>query len=100
MLGSAVLITCYAFTPVIFCAYICTLHFDAFLKTGICVASSTVMYYLTDYVVDVLFGTNENSYQVNFNDWSQCLDGNIHLISLISLLFISVIFVGVGIFRI
>ncbi len=96
----AILITCYAFTPAIFCTFICTLRFDAFLKTGICVASGTIMYYFTNYVVDMLLGTNENSYQVNFNDWQQCLEGNIHFISLISLLFISSIFVGVGVFRI
>lgn len=96
----AILITCYTFIPVILCTILCTLRFDAFLKTGICIASSAVMYYFADYVVDMLFGTNENSYQVNFNDWQQCLEGNIYLISLISLLFVSVIFVGVGIFRI
>ncbi len=100
MLGSAILITCYAFTPVILCGYICTLHFDAFLKAGICVASSTVIYYFTDYVVDVLFGTNEKSYQVNFNNWSQCIEGNILLISLISLFVISAVFIGIGFFRI
>ena len=100
MLGSAVLMTCYAFTPAILCAYVCTLRFDAFLKTGICVAFSAVMYYFTEYVVDVVFGTNEKSYQVDFNDWSRCLDGNISCLSLISLLLISVVFVGVGVFRI
>jgi len=96
----AILITCYAFIPAIFCTIICIFHFDTFLKTGICVAISTVMYYFTDYVVDILFGTNENAYQVNFHDWQQCSEGNIYLISLISLLFVSVIFVVVGIFRI
>ena len=100
MLGSAVLITCYASIPAIFCAYVCTLRFDAFLKTGICVAFSAVMYYFTELVVDALFGTNESSYQVNFNDWSQHLEGNISFICLISFLFISIVFVGVGIFRI
>ena len=100
MLGSAVLITCYVFIPAIFCAYICTLRFDAFLKTGICIAFSAVMYYFIEYMVDVLFGTNESSYQVNFNDWSQYLEGNISFICLISLLLISFVFSGVGVFRI
>ena len=100
MLDSAVLITCYAFTPAILCAYICTLRFDAFLKTGICVAFSTVMFYFTELVIDVLFGTNDSSYQINFSDWSQHLEGNISSICLISLLFISVVFAGVGILRI
>ena len=100
MLESAVLITCYAFTLTILCAFICSLRFDAFLKTGICVALSAVMFYFTELVVDVLFDTNESSYQVNFNDWSQHLKGNISFICLIALLFISVVFAGVGILRI
>ena len=100
MLGSTILITCYAFTPAILCAYVCTLRFDAFLKTGICIAFSTVVLYFTEYVVDVLFGTNDSSYQVNFNDWSQYLEGNIFFICLISLLFIGAVFAGIGAFRI
>ncbi len=100
MLDAAILMTCYAFAPAIFCTAICALRLDVFLKAGICVVSSTVMYYFTEYVVDVLFGTNENSYQVNFNDWRQCLEGNVYFICLLSLLVISVIFLGVGIFRI
>jgi hypothetical protein len=51
-------------------------------------------------VLGLLFGTNESSYQVNFHDWQQCREGNIYLIFLISLLFISVVFIGVGILRI
>ena len=100
MLRSAVLITCYAFTPAILCAYVCTLRFDAFLKTGICITFSTVMLYFTEYVVDVLFGTNDRSYQVNFNDWGKCLEGNVSFICLISLLFIGTVFAVIGVFRI
>ena len=96
----AILITCYAFTPAILCAYICTLHFDAFLKTGICIALSTVIFYFLRYVEQFLFGTNENYYRVNFYDWEQCLSGNIHLICFISLLLISAVFIAAGIFRI
>ena len=43
MLSSALLITCYAFTLPSLCACICKLRFDAFLKTGICVAFSAIM---------------------------------------------------------
>ena len=100
MLGAAVLITCYAFLPAILCAYICTLRFDAFLKTGVCIALSTVVYYFTELVVDVLFGTSDSSYQVNLSDWGQYLDGNVAFISLISLLFIAAVFTGIGVLRI
>ena len=95
----AILITCYAFLPVLVCAVICALRFDAFLKTGICIALSTVVYYFTNAVVDQLFGTNNSSYRVNFNDWQQCSNGNVHLISLMSLLLIGVLFLAAGIFR-
>jgi len=95
----AILITCYAFTPAILCTVICTLHLNAFLKAGLCIASSTVMYYFTDYVIDVLLGTNEKNYQVNFYDWEQYLEGNIRLIVLISLLFVSAVFIGIGFYR-
>ena len=100
MLIPAILITCYAFIPAIFCTIICTLHFDAFLKTGACIAFSTIIFYLTEYVVDILFGTNESNYQVNFNDWAQYLEGNIQFVSLISFLVMSVVFIGIGVFRI
>lgn len=95
----AILIACYAFIPVIFCAVICALRFNAFFKAGICIAFSTVMYYFTNCVVDKLFNTNNSSYQVNFSDWQQCANGNVHLLFLISLLSISVLFLGVGVFR-
>ena len=95
----AILITCYAFLPVLVCAVICALRFDAFLKTGICIALSTVVYYFTNAVVDQLFGTNNSSYRVNFNDWQQCSNGNVHLISLLSLLLIGVLFLAAGMFR-
>ena len=94
------LITGYAFAPAILCTVICALRLDDFLKAGACTALSTVMYTFTDYVVAVLFGTNENSYQVNFNDWSQCLEGNIYLIASTAFLLMSAVFTGVGIYRI
>jgi len=99
-LGPAILIACYAFTPAILCTVICAFRFDAFLKAGVCVAFSTIMYHFIDSVVDVLFGTNENSYQVNFNDWVQYTEGNIHFIGLTALLFISAVLIGVGIFKV
>ena len=95
----AILITCYAFIPAILCTVICAFRFEAFLKAGICIAFSTAVYYFTNYVVDKILGTNTVSYQVNFNNWQQYSNGNVHFISLISLLFISIIFLGVGVFR-
>ncbi len=96
----AIGITCYAFIPVILCAIVCVFRLDAFLKAGICIAFSAVMYYFTNSVIDALLGLNESSYQVNLKDWQQCSQGNVLFISLLSLLLISVVFVGVGIFRV
>lgn len=99
MIISAILVTCYAFTPAIFCTVICTLRFDAFLKTGACITFGTILFYYTEYVADVLFGTNSGNYQVNFKDWAQYSEGNVQLICLVSLLLISVVFSIIGIFR-
>lgn len=100
MVGRAILMAVYGFTPVIISVYICTFYLDAFLKAGICTSISAVMFYFTNHVIALLFGPSGNHYQVDFHDWEQCISGNIHLISLISLLFISTVFVGAGIFRI
>lgn len=99
MLGSAILITCYAFAPLIFCAGICTLRFDAFLKAGVCTGISIVVCYFTGYVVNFLFGVNENHYQVNFHDWVHYINGNIHCICLLSFLFIGFVFTSIGLIR-
>lgn len=99
-LGHAILMTVYGFTPVIFTACICTLPLDGFLRTGICTAVSAVMLYFTNYVATALFGPGDSHYLVDFRNWEQCANGNIHLITLISLLLVSAVFAGVGIFRI
>ncbi|MBR5540301.1 MAG: helix-turn-helix transcriptional regulator [Clostridia bacterium] len=99
MLGSAILITCYAFAPTILCAGICTLRFDAFLKAGICTGICIVAYYCTGYVVNCLFRVNQNHYQVNFQDWTYCISGNVHCICLLSFLLMSAVFTGIGLIR-
>ncbi|MBQ7384560.1 MAG: helix-turn-helix transcriptional regulator [Clostridia bacterium] len=96
----AILTTCYAFAPAILCTVVCTLRFDAFLKTGVCIAFSTVMYSFTNFVVDRLFGINQNRYKVDFNNWEQCINANVTFIVLLSLLFVSVVFISIGLFRI
>lgn len=99
-LGRGILIAAYGFAPVIFSAYICTLRLNGFLKAGICTAVSTVMFYFANHVITALFGPPDNHYQVNFHDWEQCANGNIHLILLISFLIISAVLIGAGIMRV
>ena len=99
-LSRAILMAAYGFAPVIFSACICTFHFGSFLKAGICTTVSTVMFYFANYVIAVLFGPGDNHYQVDFQNWEQCANGNIHLILLISFLLISAVLMGIGIMRI
>jgi hypothetical protein len=95
----AILIATYGFLPLVLGAVICTFRFDGFIKAGICTLFTAVIFYFTNYVAGLLFGVNENHYQVDFNNWSQCTNGNIHLICLISFLFIGAVLIVVGILR-
>ena len=99
MLGSAILITIYAYIPVIFCAVICMLAFDGFLKAGICTAVVSFLYYCMGHVTNALFGLNENHYEVDFHDWARCVTGNVHLIVITAMLCISAVFLAIGFWR-
>jgi len=94
---SAVLITTYSFFPLIICTVICLFRFNSFFKTGFCIFISSIFYYFSGYIVNILFGATENHYQVDFKNWQQCLNGNINFICLLSLLLISIVFVVIGI---
>ncbi len=100
MLESAILITIYAYIPVIFCAVICMFSFDGFLKAGICTVVVSCMYYCMGHVTNVLFGLNENHYEVDFHNWGRCVTGNVHLVVITAMLFISVVLFAIGLFRV
>jgi len=101
MLGSAILIAAYGFVPAIACAAICTFRFNAFLKAGICTAFGGITLYCANYVIAALFGPPDNNpYLVNFQNWEQCISGNIQLIMLMIFLFVAVVFFGIGFFRV
>ena len=99
-LGAAILITCYGFSAPILCTYICALPFDKFLKAGICTGFCGSLLYAANHVASLLFGPGDNSYQVDFTNWRECVNGNIHLIFLVSSLLICTIFCIIGICRI
>lgn len=99
-LGAAILTTVYGFAPVILCALICTFRLDAFLKAGICTALSTVTLYCTNHVITALFGPSDSHYQVDFSNWEQCANGNVHMLYLITFLFVSAVFLVIGLFRV
>ena len=99
-LGHAMLMMAYGFAPVMICAVICILHFNPLLKAGVCTTVSAIMLYCANHVVTALFGPSSgNSYQVDFRDWEQCLNGNVQFIVLLSLLFISTVFFVIGLLR-
>ena len=100
MLESAILITIYAYIPVIFCAVICMFVFDGFLKAGICTAVASCVYYCMGHVINALFGLNENHYEVDFYNWAQCVTGNVHLIVITAMLFISAVLFIIGFLRV
>ena len=100
MLSSAILMTCYGFLPVILCSVICCFHFDAFLKAGICTLVCTAALYLSGYVVNNLFGVEEDFYRINFSNWDVYINGNVMFIILLSFLIMSTVLTVIGIFRI
>ena len=100
MLTSAILITTYAYIPLIFCAVICVFAFDGFLKAGICTVVTSCAYYCMGYVTNTLFGLNENHYEVDFQNWAQCVTGNVHLIVITAMLFISALLFAIGLIRV
>ena len=100
MLGSAILAAIYAYIPVIFCAVICMLSFDGFVKAGICTVVMSCVYYCMGHVTNALFGLNENHYEVDFHNWAQCVTGNVHLIVITAMLFISAVLFAIGFFRV
>ena len=100
MLGSAILVTIYAFIPVIFCSVVCMFSFDGFFKAGVCAGVSSCIYYYMGYVINTLFGLNENHYEVDFHNWAQCVAGNVYLIFIIGMLSISVLMFAVGFLRV
>jgi hypothetical protein len=101
MLGDAILMAVYGFAPLFLCAAVCTFRLSAWLKAGICTAISGIMLYGANYVATTLFGrSSSSSYQVDFHNWEQCINGNIQLIVLLSLLLVSAAFLTIGFLRV
>jgi len=101
MLGNAILLAVYNFVPVIACAVICAFRLHAFFKAGICTAIIGITLYWENHVIGALFGPpDHNPYQVDFQNWEQCLSGNVQFIVLLSLLFVSAVFLAIGCFRV
>ncbi len=100
MLTSAIKVTCYGFMPVFLCATICMFRFDFCIKTGICSLLSASIYYFAGHVVNQLFDLTENHYEVDFYNWEQCSSGNVIFVIVVSLILVSAVFIGIGVYRI
>ena len=100
MLGNAMLLAAYGFVPAIACAVICSFRFNALLKAGICTAVIGITLYCANHVIATLFGPSDNKpYLVDFHNWEQCLDGNVHFIMLMLFLFVSAVLFMISFFR-
>jgi len=98
-LQPAILTACYGFAPMILCAVISLLPLDGFLKTGICIVSSTAAYACLGWVVSGLFGLEQYDVRVDFRHWSTHLQGNVLLITVTSFLLLGAVFAVIGICR-
>ena len=58
------------------------------------------MYYCMGYITNALFGLHDNHYEVDFQSWTQCVTGNVHLIVITVMLFVSAILFVIGFLRI
>jgi len=100
MLGNAILMAIYGFVPVVVCTIVCASRLHALLKAGICTSIAGITLYCANHVIATLFGLPDNKlYQVDFQNWEQCLHGNVQLIVLLSFLFVGAVFFAIGFFR-
>ncbi len=100
MLTSAIKMTCFGFIPVLLCSFICMFRFDSYIKVGVCTLLSAVVYYFSGHIVNYLFNLSENNYEIDFLNWEQHINGNILFIILLSILFVSAVFISIGVYRI
>ncbi|MBR5572657.1 MAG: helix-turn-helix transcriptional regulator [Oscillospiraceae bacterium] len=95
-LPAALAITGYNFLPVLFCALICLLRKNGFWKAGVSTLFGAVVYVFTALIVEELIGTTKNHYRVDFHNWAECINGNIHCLTFISLVLIGAVLLAIG----
>ena len=75
---------------------ICLLPWNGLMKGGICTLVCAVMYYFVGYVVDFLLHTKSDHYYVDFQNWEQCINGNVQLLIFLSAALIGVVLLFMG----
>ena len=96
----AIATTIYGFIPLILTSIICAFRFDRFIKASVSILIFNIFGFFAEHVVNALFDLNDIYYQVNFNDWKDCINGNILFITLASFTALSLIFFIIGLIRI
>ena len=87
----ALIITLYSFAPFFIAACVHSFDISRLLKVAVDVLVFGVMGYRLQAVVSKLFETEQRDYyKVDFNDWINCINGNIALIWLVSAIAITV----------
>ena len=72
MLGNAIILVIYCFTPVIMSTLICLSKIHSLIKASICIIISGISLYYTNYVISFLFNIPiDNDYLVNFSNWGK-----------------------------
>ena len=98
-LGAALLVTCYSFAPVLLTTVICTFRWDGFFKASVCTLLSSAVYYGAGKVSDILFKTADSQYRVDFQNWQECINGNVQILCLLFFLLLSAAFFAVSLLR-
>ena len=99
-LKPSLLMTVYGYLPLILCAVLCLSHFNNFIKAGLCTLIAGAACYAANYMIEKLFFVETgDSYIVNFLDWENCVNGNVQLIILLSVTFIGMVLIGIGVYR-
>ena len=96
----ALLVDIYFLIPFFICGFICLTRIKTLVKVGICTFIASCFAYFSVMVIKFIF-LQENTlsdYIINFNNWNECLTGNISLISMCFLICASAVIILSGIF--
>lgn len=99
-MGGAILITICSYGLLFSYSIVEFLNFNRFSKLGIDGLITSVELVGIGYVIMRLFGENNIlDYKINFFDWTNHINGNILCIFLLSIVFLSLIFLNIGYFK-
>ena len=89
-LMQGMLITLYAFLPFAVISLMHLTPLNRCFKAAADVLFSGLCLYGMSFVISVITGEKSGSYAVDFNDWANCINGNIYLLTLIACLTVAI----------